>query len=278
MLRQIVVLVAGGLVSVLAFSVPGHAAPLKPPPVPMPMVPPPVAAQSGDPSNPAYAALFRRLSYLPPAELTATMQQTSEKVLEYLAGQQMVFTFIRQDPAFHAAFMAKALPHFRSVYEHSQNQCEPQISALLARSLSPADAVTVEAFMRTPLWAGVRSAVMGRFNASSASTASDEKLEVILERNLAKARATAGESYFRSLSPPQRIALARQVMTPSWQRFIRIQSTVSQQMNACAEAYGRRPEIIASAQEWMKPLAEQANAKYNSASEEAVATADAATP
>jgi hypothetical protein len=152
------------------------------------MVPPPVAAQSGDPSNPAYAALFRRLSYLPPAELTATMQQTSEKVLEYLAGQQMVFTFIRQDPAFHAAFMAKALPHFRSVYEHSQNQCEPQISALLARSLSPTDAVTVEAFMRTPLWAGVRSAVMGRFNASSASTASDEKLEVILERNLAKAR------------------------------------------------------------------------------------------
>jgi hypothetical protein len=74
----------------------------------------------GDPSNPAYAALFRRLSYLPPAELTATMQQTSEKLLEYLAGQQMVFTFIRQDPAFHAAFMAKALPHFRSVYEHSQ--------------------------------------------------------------------------------------------------------------------------------------------------------------
>jgi hypothetical protein len=131
--------------------------------------------------------------------------------------------------------------------------------------------------MRTPLWAGVRSAVMGRFNASSASTASDEKLEVILSATWPR-RATAGESYFRSLSPPQRVALARQVMTPSWQRFIRIQSTVSQQMNACAEAYGRRPEIIASAQEWMKPLAEQANAKYNSGGEQAGATPDAATP
>lgn len=272
MLRRIVVLAAG----VLALSVPGHAAPLKPPP--LPMVPPPVPAQSGDPSNPAYAALFRRVAYLPPAELNATMQQTGEKLLEYLAGRQMAFAFIQQDPAFHAAFMAKALPHLRTVYDHSRTECEPQITALLARNLSPADAVAVEGFMRTPLWAGMRSAVMGQFNASSASTASDEDFEKILDRNLAKARVSAGESYFRRLSPTQRIALARQVMTPSWQRFARIQSTVGQRLNACGEAYGNRADVVASAQEWMKPLAEQANAKYNSTGEAAGATADAATP
>lgn len=276
MLRRIAVLAAGVLAPVLALAAPGHAAPLKPPPVPM--VPPPVTAQSGDPSNPAYPALYRRVSYLPPAELTATLQQTGEKLLEYLAGRQMVFTFIQQDPAFHAAFMAKALPHLRTVYDHSRTECEPQITALLARNLSPTDAVAVEAFMRTPLWAGMRSAVMGQFNASSASTASDEDFDKILDRNLAKARAKAGEAYFRSLSPPQRIALARQVMTPSWQRFVRIQSTVGQQINACSEAYGNRADVVASTQEWMRPLTEQANAKYTPGAEQAGTTPDAATP